>query len=88
VDERVACLKGGDLALVVVNTDDGMTHFGKADGSDQANVSGPHNGDFDVFTHSALVLFLIVEDNRTQEQSRRFGDNPTLFCNRRASVFI
>ena len=58
VDERVACLESGDFALVVVNTDDMMAHFGKADGSDEANVSRPDNGNFDVFTHSALVLFL------------------------------
>jgi hypothetical protein len=42
-----------------------VAHFGEADGSNQTDISRPDNGNFDVFTHSAVVLFLIVEDNRT-----------------------
>jgi hypothetical protein len=47
-----------------------MAHFGKTNSGDQADIPGPYDGNFDVFTHSAAVLFLIVEDNRTQGQSR------------------
>ena len=32
-------LNGGNLALVIVNTGDMVTHFRKADGRDQANIS-------------------------------------------------
>jgi hypothetical protein len=56
-----------------------VAHFGKADGSDQTNISGPDNGDFDVFTHSAVVLFLLVEDNRRQEESSGYGSNRRSF---------
>jgi hypothetical protein len=44
-----------------------VAHFSKADGSDKADISRSDNGNFDVFTHCAVVLFLLVEDNRTQE---------------------
>jgi hypothetical protein len=47
-----------------------VAHFGKTDGSNKTDVSRSNNGNFDVFTHSAVVLILIVEDNREQEQSR------------------
>jgi hypothetical protein len=29
-----------------------MTHFSEADGSDQADIPRPNNGDLNVFTHS------------------------------------
>jgi hypothetical protein len=69
VNERVAGLKSGHLALVIVYTDDIVAHFGKTNGSNQTDISRPDDGNFDVFTHSAVVLFLSVENNRTQEQS-------------------
>jgi hypothetical protein len=75
VDERVAGLESGNLALIVVHADDIVAHFGKANGSDQTNISRPDNGNFNVFTHSAVALPLIVENNRTQEQSRGFESN-------------
>ena len=52
VNERVAGLESGNLALVIVNTDDMVTHFREANRSNQANISRPDNGNFDVFTHS------------------------------------
>jgi hypothetical protein len=70
VDEGVAGLESGNLALVIVHTDDIVTHFGKTDCGNQTNISRPDYGNFDVFIHSAVVLFLIVEDNRMQERSR------------------
>jgi hypothetical protein len=71
VDEGVAGLESGNLSLVIIHADDIVAHFGKADGSDQTNISRPNYGNFDVFTHSAVVLFLMFEDNRTLEESRR-----------------
>jgi hypothetical protein len=44
-----------------------VAHFSKADSGDQTDISRPDNGNFDVFTHCAVVLSLLVEDNRTQE---------------------
>jgi hypothetical protein len=72
VNERVTGLESGDLALIIVDTDDVVADFSKADGSDQTDVSRPDNGNFDVFTHCGVVLFLLVEDNRMQEIIERF----------------
>jgi hypothetical protein len=65
MDERVARLQRSNLAFVIVNTDDIVAHLGKTDGSDQTNISRSDNGNFDSFTHSAVVLFLLVENNRS-----------------------
>jgi hypothetical protein len=79
VNKRVACLESGNLALVIIDADDMVAHFGEADRGDQTNVSRPDNGNFDVFTHSALVLFLIVENTRIEKQSRGFESNRHCF---------
>jgi hypothetical protein len=42
-----------------------VAHLGKTDGGDQTNISRPDNGNLDVFTHSAVVLSLLVENNRS-----------------------
>jgi hypothetical protein len=52
MDEGIAALKGCNLAIVIVDTNDVMTHFSEADGSDQADIPRPNNGDLNVFTHS------------------------------------
>ena len=56
VDERIAALKRGDFAFVIVDTDDVVAHFGKTDGGNQADISRADNGNFDVFAHSGDVI--------------------------------
>ena len=51
VDEGVAGLKGGDLALVVIDADDGVADLGETDGRDQADVTRPYHGDLNGLAH-------------------------------------
>ena len=71
VDEGVPALESGDFAFVVVDTDDVVADLGEADGSNQTDISRSDDGDFDVFTHSRDVLFLIVKNNRMYGVNRR-----------------
>ena len=79
VDERVASLKSGYLSLVIVHANDVVAHFCKTDGGYKSDISRSDDGNFDVFTHGALVLFLILEDNRMLELSRMSLGNPGSF---------
>ena len=51
VDEGVAGLEGGDLALVVIDADHAVADLGEADGRDQADVTRTNNCDLNGFAH-------------------------------------
>ncbi len=44
--------KRGDLALVIIDANDGVTHLCKTNGGDKADVSGADNSNLNVFVHS------------------------------------
>jgi hypothetical protein len=51
VDEGIAALQRLDLALVVVDADDLVTHFSETYGGDEADVAGTDYGYLQVFSH-------------------------------------
>jgi len=51
VDEGVSALKGGNLALIIVDADDVMAHFSKTNGCYEPDVPRSNNGDLNSFIH-------------------------------------
>ena len=64
MDEGVAALESGDLALVVVDADDVVAHFSKTDGGDQADIS---RSDYGNLMFSLIVCELMSSSLRITE---------------------
>jgi len=59
VDEDVAGLKRGNLVLVVIDADDGVSDLGEADGGDQADVTRSNDCRFECFAHGLRQMVLL-----------------------------
>jgi hypothetical protein len=56
VNKRVAPLQGRDLAIIVIDTNNGMSHFRKANSGNQADISRPDNGNLYVLIHHLMKI--------------------------------
>jgi hypothetical protein len=54
MDERIPTLQSGNLALVVIDTDDVVTHFGETDCGNEADVSRTNDGNLNAFAHKSV----------------------------------
>ena len=59
VDEGVAGLECGYLALVVIDADDVVANLGETDGRDQTDVTRANNCDLNAFAHGLRQMVLL-----------------------------
>jgi hypothetical protein len=55
VDEGISTLQSRDLALVVIDADDSVTHFRETNRGNKANISGTYDGDLQLIIHGRLA---------------------------------
>ena len=54
MDQGVSALQGGYLPLVVIDTDNVVSHLSKANSGYETNIARPDDGDLYLFWHSLM----------------------------------
>ena len=68
IDRHAALAKKVDLGLVVVDTEDAMAHFSKANGRNKSYVSGPDHTDGNWLRRHCWCLFRFYPRGWQQEE--------------------
>ena len=75
VDGNFAFAEGAYLGLVIVDADDLVADFSKADGRYQADVSGPDDADIDLLGHARGSPYAMADRQLRAGGDRRIGRN-------------